>query len=234
MQNENNKTNDNEVKVKNRQRLINFNKPASIANMLIVVISFSLCVYNLAVDYRVNAEFNTKLRHWALLVVSISVYLFQIVTRIRFSTLFQIIVNLHIFFAGTIGSGFGLYSSTKHYDDAMHALFGFVVSIVGLYVICRLANIYEERPLVVAIFIFGFCAIFGVLWEFWEYSVDLLFNIGAQGGRVPGYNAPLVTDTMHDLMFNTSGSLVFLLLYLLHVKTSKNFLIKSFKKDFSN
>ncbi|MFB6182236.1 MAG: hypothetical protein ABEJ24_05070 [Candidatus Magasanikbacteria bacterium] len=62
-------------------------------------------------------------------------------------------------------------------------------------------NLKIESSLIFSLFLVSITALVGVLWEFWEWSVDFYFSLGFLGD---------VNDTLFDLFMDLVGSIAFI------------------------
>lgn len=95
-----------------------------------------------------------------------------------------------------------LYQTQPTFDVFMHAFGGFAIahmltSIVRVYKISWWKNIPALWNI---IFICGFVMIFGVAWEWYEFLSDTFLKTTHQ---------PSLADTMYDMLFDFSGTLIF-------------------------
>ena len=107
---------------------------------------------------------------------------------IQFPTTLQIVILLHIFAAQILGELSSYYIHFKHWDTILHTLNGFLCAAVGFSLVDILNR--SERfhmqlsPLFVAIVAFCFSMTIGVLWEFFEFGMDMLMGVDMQKDTV--------------------------------------------------
>ncbi len=125
--------------------------------------------------------------------------------------LFRILINAFIFpflvFVFHILLYFlGIYELYAWIDIPMHFLGGFSIAFTYIYLTGFLyrENIVERLPfLIFFVFIISLVSLTAVLWEFFEFGIDIAFNLDTQKG---------VKDTLGDLLFGLiGGSFGFLL-----------------------
>jgi len=86
-------------------------------------------------------------------------------------------------------------------DIPMHFLGGLSVCLSYLALLKEARKekyLGEMKKFVLFVFIISMVAITAVLWEFFEFSIDLIFKTQAQGG---------LADTMSDLFFGLVGGI---------------------------
>lgn len=103
----------------------------------------------------------------------------------------EIIILLFIYSAEILGEIRGFYLSYPHWDTMLHTLNGFLMAAIGFSLI-DILNRTEKihfvlSPLFVAIVAFCFSMTVGVLWEFFEFSMDSFAG----------------TDMQKDTIYNT-------------------------------
>ena len=87
----------------------------------------------------------------------------------------------------------GFYVRYPLWDYALHTIAGIAFAAFAALP----ARVLRVPPVALFAFLFGTSC--GVLWEVFEYAVDVVFGIDTQKD---------LTDTMHDLICNTAGSAV--------------------------
>ena len=110
-------------------------------------------------------------------------------------------------FLHSMGSA-SLYARLGWWDHLTHAMSASLVAAVG-YTVTRAVDLHSEDIHIPRRFAFVFILIvvlaFGVLWELFEFGLDLLADR-------TGITMPLaqhgLDDTIRDLMFNSLGALV--------------------------
>lgn len=96
----------------------------------------------------------------------------------------EIIIVVFIFAADILGEIAALYLYIPIWDSILHAINGFICAAVGFALIDLLNR--EEKinltlsPLFVAMVAFCFSMTVGVVWEFFEFSMDAIFHMDMQ------------------------------------------------------
>ena len=131
--------------------------------------------------------------------------------KIEIPNVLEIIILLFIFSAEILGEIQNFYGIFKHWDTILHTLNGFLCAAIGFSLIDILNN--SERfhitlsPVFVALVAFCFSMTIGILWEFFEYGADTIFNYDMQKDRIvqsistvtlepEGKNKPIVVDNI--------------------------------------
>jgi len=151
----------------------------------------------------------------------------------------EILLSLFLFSCLLLGEIFDCYTKIPLWDKVLHLLSGFLTAAVGFSLIDllhgRRGEVFRLRPLFAALFVFCFSMTSGVVWEFFEYGCDRLFDADMQkdrligeihsalleeeeiliqsvivnGNRWEGYLDIGLIDTMEDLLVNAVGAAVF-------------------------
>ena len=97
--------------------------------------------------------------------------------NIKLPTVLECIIILFIFAAEILGEINGFYLKFTHWDTMLHTLNGFIMAAVGFAMIDILNQSprlhFNMSPIFVAIVAFCFSMTIGVLWEFFEFSMDM-------------------------------------------------------------
>lgn len=96
----------------------------------------------------------------------------------------EIIILVFIFSAEILGELNSFYTKIPGWDTMLHTINGFIMGAIGLSLI-ELLNKNENikimlSPIFVAIVSFCFSMTIGVLWEFFEFGMDMTFNTDMQ------------------------------------------------------
>lgn len=127
-----------------------------------------------------------------------------------------VVVLTFVAMALVVGDGFGAYGRFWWWDDALHASSGVIIAMIGFLLIYFFNAEYNMRmnPTFVALFTFSFAIMLAVLWEIFEFTLDVLFATDMQGwGFGPetimignSYQGPALRDTMSDLIVACVGA----------------------------
>ncbi|MDR1299891.1 MAG: hypothetical protein LBJ84_06565 [Oscillospiraceae bacterium] len=134
----------------------------------------------------------------------------------------EAIILFFIFAAEILGEIAGYYVNVKGWDTMLHTVNGFLAAAIGLALIDILNR--EDRfaislsPVFVAIFAFCFSMTIGVVWEFFEFGMDVALGTDMQKNTVIGDYIDIgLYDTMKDLLVNFLGAAVFSALGYLYI-----------------
>ena len=146
---------------------------------------------------------------------------------IAFPSGFQILILVHIFACEILGELACFYVRFPHWDTVTHTVWGFLCAAIGYSLVDILnredSTHFHLSPAFLAIVAFCFSMTIGVLWEFFEFSMDRLLGMDMQKDTVitsftsvslglGGYLDIGLFDTMEDLFVNLIGALTFALI----------------------
>ncbi len=104
--------------------------------------------------------------------------------KVDFPDVFEIIVMVFIFAAEILGEINAFYTRIPGWDTVLHTINGFMCAAIG-FAIVDLFNrnkqyTFKLSPMYLAITSFCFSMTIGVLWEFFEFSMDWFFGFDMQ------------------------------------------------------
>lgn len=113
----------------------------------------------------------------------------------------EIVVFLFVFAAEILGEMQNFFNLFSHWDTILHTINGFLCAAIGFSLI-DILNRTEKfhlnlSPLFVAIVGFCFSMTIGVLWEFFEYGVDVYFKTDMQKDTI--------VESISSVSLNESG-----------------------------
>lgn len=118
------------------------------------------------------------------LVLMILPSVVQVTFRVELPTLLEIIILIFIFAAEILGEIRSFYIQFPYWDTILHTLNGFLCAAVGFSLVDimnRQSKVkFDLSPLFMAVVAFCFSMTIGVLWEFFEFGMDMLFGLDMQ------------------------------------------------------
>lgn len=198
---------------------------------LCLMLAIMLASIALAIYYHEIGDPNHRFGA-SLVVVAIAVapFLLETIFRFRFNNVIFLAYQIYFIFAGLLGSALDLYHLTNWYDIPVHTLMGYVMCLVGMFILARLDKYEKFNPWTVVLFCFFFSLAVELVWEIGEFTCDRLFGLTMQGTPVQN-NDPLVVNTIQDLICNLSGATIFLVHYLVGKLTRLNLGIKAMERE---
>ena len=141
----------------------------------------------------------------------------QVNFKIELPTGLEIILLLFIFAAEILGEIQAYYIKIPAWDTMLHTINGFLMAAIGFSLVDILNRnerfSFKLSPVFVAIVAFCFSMTIGVIWEFFEFSMDQFFLLDMQKDTVvhtissvmldpTGGNTPTIVGDISDVMVN--------------------------------
>jgi drug/metabolite transporter (DMT)-like permease len=138
--------------------------------------------------------------------------------NIHFPQLLELFIVLFIFAGVYLSARYDMYNRFFWWDDLLHTLSGIVIGFIGFLIVYKLNHKYsmDINPLLIALFAFSFSVTIAVLWEVFEFFMDVSFGTAMQKWNLPEmssligrpYQGSGLRDTMSDLILASLGALV--------------------------
>ena len=159
------------------------NKFTTILYFLLRLLVLIILVYSIVIGKYENA-FTCLL----VLILLVMPFILEEKLKIQFSGSLEVAMLLFAFVAEIIGEVNAGYQNIPNLDTIMHTLNGFIMGAVGFSLVNMINN--NERvgvklnPKFLLIASFCFSMTIGVLWEFFEFGVDQIFDADMQKDTV--------------------------------------------------
>ena len=122
----------------------------------------------------------------------------QIEFKIEFPTTLEIIMLLFIFAAEVLGEIGSYYAKFPYWDTMLHTLNGFLAAAIGFSLVEILngnkKGNFKLSPIYMAVVAFCFSMTIGVMWEFFEYSMDLFLGVDMQKDTIVNSISTIMLD----------------------------------------
>ena len=202
-----------------------------IINLVLMFLQFAACV-GLGIYYlTIGDPDNRLMASFGIAIVTILPLVGELIFRRRLSNILFLFYQLYVILAGLVGSVLNVFYYLSWYDLLVHTTGGYVFAVLGIFIISRLDSYKNLSKWTVVLFCFCLTMTCELVWELLEWFADLFFNQTAQGIPLEGMTAPLVTDTMIDILCNFCGGLVFSLQYIIGKSCKYSLGIKFFEKE---
>ena len=153
------------------------------SSFLVYVILRSLVVVMMILQLLNRNYENVFLCGLTLLLLIIHSFV-HVTFRVELPTTLEIIILLFIFAAEILGEISEFYLVFPFWDTVLHTLNGFLAAAIGLSLVDLLNRsekiIFHLSPLFTAIVAFCFSMTIGVVWEFFEFGMDMAFGLDMQ------------------------------------------------------
>ena len=164
-----------------------------------------------------NKNYENVFLCFLTLILLIMPSLIQVNFKIELPTTLEIIILLFIFAAEILGEIQEYYIKIQSWDTILHTLNGFLMAAIGFSLVDILNR--EERmkfelsPVFMSIVAFCFSMTVGVIWEFFEYGMDYIFQFDMQKDTVihtissvmldpEGHNVSMIISDIQDVTVN--------------------------------
>lgn len=161
----------------------NLNKKTGLGRFVIYQL-LTLFVVLVLIDQAINGRYENCFTCALTLVLFLIPNFVESRLKITLPQTLEIIIILFIFAAEMLGEIYAFYIKFAWWDSMLHTLNGFLMAAIGFSMVDILNK--NERfkfhlsPLFIAIVSFCFSMTVGVLWEFFEFFMDLAFNTDMQ------------------------------------------------------
>lgn len=129
--------------------------------------------------------------------------LLQMTLRVELPSTLEIIILVFIFAAEILGEIDHYYLKYENWDTMLHTMNGFLAAAIG-YSLVDLLNKskkvqFQLSPIFISIVAFCFSMTIGVIWEFFEFSMDTFFGMDTQKDTI--------IHTINSVSLNADGSM---------------------------
>lgn len=108
----------------------------------------------------------------------------QITLRVELPPTLEIIIFLFIYAAEILGEIHQFYTAFPYWDTILHTLNGFLAAAIGFSLVELLNRnqklVFQLSPFFTVLVALCFSMTVGVLWEFFEFTMDMLFGLDMQ------------------------------------------------------
>ena len=176
------------MKIKNKriQKIKEAYKETKKSSLLVYLILRTLVILCMILQI-LNGEWENAALCLLSLILFVIPFFIQKKFKITLPNALESIIFIFIFSAEILGEINNFYGIIPYWDTMLHTLNGFLAAGVGFSLIDLLnKNSKNVRlsPLYLAIVSFCFSMTIGVLWEFFEFSMDYYFKLDMQKDRI--------------------------------------------------
>lgn len=122
------------------------------------------------------------------LILLVMPSLVQVTFKIELPTVLEILILIFIFAAEILGEIREYYVLIPMWDTVLHTINGFLAAAIGFSLVDLLnrseKTMFKLSPLFTAIVAFCFSMTIGVIWEFFEFGMDMFFGLDMQKDTV--------------------------------------------------
>ena len=146
-----------------------------------------LVLYTMVILTAIRCLFTKNFESFATCILVLLLFLVPAIIEERMDVsippLFEGIIFAFIFAAEILGEVDNYYVKIPGWDTMLHTINGFLFAAVGfslIYLLNRGSKNFNLTPFYLALVAFCFSMTIGVLWEFFECSMDQFFNMDMQ------------------------------------------------------
>lgn len=193
----------------------------SLTMLIISIICLFICV-----STGIKVKFTTLVLLLFGSLIPLLIPLINRLFKLKIPFTLNLFITIHLILSICFGTTLGLYNKFFGWDLLVHGLFG----AIGIYAILVIFKDDRILPLILSsLTILGL----GAIWELFEYTVDSVLDTDIQRvGESLRMNKLPQANTMEDLLITIISSLVFILIYLIINKISKNQKKKSLEQKY--
>ena len=136
--------------------------------------------------------------------------------KVDLPSILEIIILTFIFSAEILGEINNYYVTVKNFDTILHTINGFLCASIGfslVYLLNKNIDCINLSPFFVALVSFCFSMTVGVVWEFFEYGMDNLFNLDMQKDRYIYKLNTVILDPKNENNVITVDNIDYTILY---------------------
>ncbi len=169
----------------------------------VAVVYFALRVLVIAVMIArsLRGDFESVFLCGLTLILFLLPTVFERALMIELPNTLEIVIMLFIFAAEILGEISSFYTTFKHWDTTLHTINGFLCAAIGFALVDMLNRTdkfsLSLSPVFMSIVAFCFSMTIGVLWEFFECSMDQLLYLDMQKDTV--------ISTLSSVMLDPAG-----------------------------
>lgn len=154
----------------------------------VVYMTLRVLVIAMAVLQSLNGNYENVFLCLLTLVLLMAPAFVQVRLRIELPSVLEVIVLVFVFSAEILGEISAFYEIFPFWDTVLHTLNGFLAAAIGFSLVDLLNRSertkFELSPMYLSIVSFCFSMTIGVLWEFFEFAMDMLFGWDMQKDTV--------------------------------------------------
>ena len=166
-----------------------------------VYMTLRLLVIAMAVLQFFNGNYENVFLCILTLMLLVAPAFVQVRFRIELPSVLEVIMLFFVFAAEILGEISAFYEIFPFWDTVLHTLNGFLAAAIGFSLVDLLNRSaktkFELSPMYLAIVSFCFSMTIGVIWEFFEFSMDSLFGWDMQKDTVVHTISSVMLDPAH-------------------------------------
>ena len=182
---------------KKKKRMSAFYTDKRSKNSFIVYMVLRILVVFSAIYEIMNGNYTNTFFCIVALVLFTFPSIIEDTLKIEFPSIMESLIYLFIYAAWILGELNNFYQIFPYWDTILHTINGFLCAGLGfsfIDILNKKSNKFNLSPLYLAIVAFSFSMTVGVLWEFFEFSMDKIFLTDMQKDEI--------VETISTVKFN--------------------------------
>jgi len=177
---------------------------------------------------------NITITTWAIVTFAVTFLYdyFEKNQNIHIPDILETIIIIFIYASMFLSVLFNLYDDVFWWDVVLHTASGVILGFIGFLAIYKINRKHSMNisPLLVSTFAFTFAVTMGVIFEIYEFVMDIIFGTDMQSLDLPATTIEIgrafqgigLRDTMSDLIFDTICALsIAVICFFLYKKDKK-------------
>jgi len=177
---------------------------------------------------------NITITTWAIVTFAVTFLYdyFEKNQNIHIPDILETIIIIFIYASMFLSVLFNLYDDVFWWDVVLHTASGVILGFIGFLAIYKINRKHSMNisPLLVSTFAFTFAVTMGVIFEIYEFVMDIIFGTDMQSWDLPATTIEIgrafqgigLRDTMSDLIFDTICALsIAVICFFLYKKDKK-------------
>lgn len=178
--------------------------------VLVLYLALRIIVGGLLVYHIIRRNYESAFTCLLALVLFLLPAMMERRLHIDLPNTLEIIILLFIFAAEILGELQSYYLTYPYWDTMLHTTCGFLTAAIGfsmIDILNRNSRIkFNLSPIYCAVAAFCFSMTVGVLWEFWEFSMDRLLHMDMQKDTViTAFYSTALDPTMQNIAVPVTG-----------------------------
>jgi hypothetical protein len=168
------------------------------SSYLIKIMLVSVIIFDI-INAKYSQLFITSLTLVLLLIPSLFRRKYDVVIPLEI----EILIAIFIFGTLFLGEIHNYYEIYEYWDVYLHTLSGILLGLLGFVIVYSIIETNTSNsltPFFVSLFTFSFAVMIGVIWEIFEFFMDMFFGLNMQKSGL--------VDTMTDLIVDSLGALL--------------------------
>lgn len=190
---------------KNRTKYKEIIKNSSKSSLIVYIILRMLVIICMIREFLLGDIHNALLCILSLILFLLPAFI-EKTFKVDLPTTLEISILIFIFAAEILGEINNFYGVFKNFDDILHTINGFLSASVGfslVYLLNKNIDSFKLSPIFVSLVAFCFSMTIGIVWEFFEYSMDNILYLDTQKDTyVNRINTVTIDETKSNKVVN--------------------------------